>query len=108
MIQRRRGGTRMEVLMQTWVVEMVRRRSMRRLSAWLLTAATVLLLMLSQQRYVRNFVSGPYVLAAADLDAVTDVRNTPRVFVNIAGSRAIDTGLQQITIQKNHGVETSR
>src|SRR5262249_51139991 len=42
------------------------------------------------------------------LDAITDVSAAPRYFVHVAGSKAIDTGIQQITTRTSHGVETSR
>ena len=67
-----------------------------------------MLFALSQSRYIKNFVSGPFDFGQPELDAIGDVSTTPRYFVKVAGSKAIETGIQQITTRKRAGVETGR
>src|SRR5678815_5747923 len=94
--------------MDTWIVEMTRSRAQRRVIAWTLAAGAVVLLLLAQSRYIRNFFGGPYEMAEADLDGVGDLDAAPRVFVQVTGPQSIDTGVQQITVRKVNGVETGR
>jgi len=63
---------------------------------------------LSQSRYIKNFVSGPFDFGQPELDAIGDVSTTPRYFVKVTGPKAIETGIQQITTRKRAGVETGR
>jgi hypothetical protein len=94
--------------MNTWVVQMVKARYTRRVIAWAFALGCVVLLGVGQHRYTNNFLMGPFELGPPDLDLITDVSATPRYFVRVTGSKALDTGLQQITIHKRAGVETSR
>jgi hypothetical protein len=94
--------------MDTWILKMVRARCMRRVGAWAIVLAFVALLGLVQLRYIENFLTGPYVLGSAELDAIRDVSQASRYFVRVTGSKALDTGIQQITIRKRNGVETGR
>ena len=41
----------------------------------------------------------------AELDAVEDVTATPRYFVRVTASKALDTGIQQISKRKRAGAE---
>ena len=94
--------------METWIVKKIRAASLRRVVAWALAFAVFALFGLTQLRYARNFLSGPYEMKAADLDAIRDVSQAPRYFARVSGSKAIDTGVHQITVHKRNGVETSR
>lgn len=94
--------------MDTWIHAMVRSRCRRRLVAWTIALVGVALFASGERRYIRNFFMGPYELSAADLDAITDASDSPRYFVRVTGTKALDTGLQEITIRKRHGVETGR
>jgi len=94
--------------MDTWILGTVRARCVRRIAAWAVVLATVALVGLGQLRYIRNFLLGPYVLGAAELDAIGNVSEAPRYFVRVTGARARPTGLQQITVRRRGGVETSR
>ena len=80
----------------------------RRAVAWCVILAGAVLFGVAQSRYVSNFLKGPFELGAPELDAITDVSTTPRYFVSVTGSKAIDTGIQQVTTRKHAGVETSR
>ncbi len=94
--------------METWINRMVRTRSLRQVVAWAVVLVVFVLFALSQLRYIQNFLFGPYDLGAAELAAIGNVSETPRYFVRVTGSKAVDTGIQQITIHKRNGVETSR
>ncbi len=94
--------------MDTWVVQMVKARCIRRVAAWACVLGCVVLLGIAQHRYVSNFLMGPFELGPPDLDSIADVSAAPRYFARVTGSKALDTGIQQITVRKSGGVETSR
>jgi len=94
--------------MDTWVHQEVRAVCRRRVVAWCLILAGAVLFALAQSRYISNFVSGPFEVGQPELDAIADASTTPRYFVSVTGSKAIDTGIQQITTRKHAGVETGR
>ena len=94
--------------MDTWVHQQVRAVCRRRVVAWCLVLGCAVLFALSQSRYIKNFVSGPFDFGQPELDAMGDVSTTPRYFVKVTGSKAIETGIQQITTRKRAGVETGR
>src|SRR4051794_15636953 len=87
---------------------MIRLRSRRRLVAWGVALACGVAFVLSQRPYISNFINGPYPLGLGELTRIHDVDNAPRFFGRVTGSEALDTGLQEITVQKTSGVETSR
>lgn len=94
--------------MDTWIHGMVRARCRRRVVAWGLATGCLLLITFSQKRYISNFVMGPFELGPSELDSIRDVAQAPRYFARVTGSKAIETGIQQITIRKRGGVETGR
>jgi hypothetical protein len=91
-----------------WVLQQIRKAYLNRLIGWSVVLACLLLFILWQHRYIANFVQGPFTLGRAELDSITDVSATPRYFARVSGSKAIDTGIRQITVRKRHGVETGR
>src|SRR5438128_8374563 len=94
--------------MDTWVLQKVKARCIRRVVAWALALGCIVLFAIAQHRYISNFLMGPFDLAQADLDPISDISAAPRYFARVTGSKAIDTGIQQITVRKRGGVETSR
>jgi hypothetical protein len=94
--------------MDMWIARMVAQRSRRRALAWLGTFLLIVIGLIAQGRYFRNVFKGPFDTTAADLNAITDVDNAPNYYVHVQGSRAIDTGLQQVTVRKKYGRETGR
>ena len=94
--------------MDTWVHQMIRVRSRRRVAAWALVLGSAIMFGLTQYRYLSNFLMGPFVVAQTDLDSISDVSTADRYFVRVTGSKVVDTGIQQITTRKRAGVETSR
>src|SRR5215831_1088581 len=101
-------GSRYIWNMDTWVHQEVRAVSRRRVAAWGVILAGAMLFAVVQSRYISNFAKGPFELGRPELDAITDVSTTPRYSVSVTGSKAIDTGIQQISTRKHGGVETSR
>jgi hypothetical protein len=94
--------------MDTWILEMVRVRCKRRIAACAIILAAVALFGAYQQRYVRNFLLGPYDLGGAELDAIGEVTAAPEYFARVTGVKVIDTEIQEFTINERNGVETSR
>ena len=94
--------------MDNWIQQMVRAMCRRRVVAWSLLLGCAILFALGQQRYITNFLSGPYEFGQAELDMIGDVSSAPRYFVRVTGSKAIDTGIQQITTRTRHGSQTNR
>ncbi len=92
--------------MDTWVDQRIRVTYRLRTIAWGLIAVAAVVFAASQHRYISNFLNGPFDFAQADLDAIDDVAATPRYFVRVTGSRALDTGIQQISKRQRAGVET--
>ncbi|HEX7425414.1 MAG TPA: hypothetical protein VF311_16220 [Terriglobales bacterium] len=95
-------------MIDTWVVRMVRARCIRRVAAWVLALGSVVLFAMAQHRYITNFLSGPFDLGQAELDSVDDISVAQRYFARVTGSKAVDTGIQEITVHKRGEVETSR
>jgi hypothetical protein len=87
---------------------MVRTRCVRRVIAWAVAIGCVVLLAIAEQRYVTNFILGPFDLGPSDLESIGDISDAPRYFARVTGAKAIDTGIQHIKIHKRGGVETSR
>jgi hypothetical protein len=55
-------------------------------------------------RYIRNFIHGPYLLGTSELLAITDVSVTPRNFVRVEGFAIHESGLARITTRPNKDV----
>jgi hypothetical protein len=94
--------------MDTWILQMLRRKYRNQLIAWGLVTAVGVAIALANTRYIGNFVRGPFAMGASDLAQVSDASAAPHYFVAVAGSRAIDTGLQEVSVETENGVETSR
>ena len=94
--------------MESWIVQMVRTRCLRRVVAWGLALGCAVWFGFAQQRYIANFIMGPFGLGPAELESITSIDKAPQYFAKVTGSDALDTGIQQLTIHKNYGVETSR
>jgi uncharacterized protein DUF6709 len=94
--------------MDTWIHEMVRTVSRRRAAAWTLGLLALLLIPPSNQRYLGDFLHGPFPLGENELSAIGDLASAPHTFARIAADRVIDTGVRQYTTHTTGGVETSR
>ncbi|MFN2572588.1 MAG: DUF6709 family protein [Gemmatimonadales bacterium] len=94
--------------MENWIGKRIRIAARRRFGAWTVVLVIGLLAATSNQRYIANFLRGPYPLARADLDSISDVSLTPRYYARVAGEKVLDTGLRQYRVHTTGGVETSR
>ena len=94
--------------MESWITKRIRAIALRRVAVWTLVLIGGLLLATSDQRYLVNFLRGPYPMVQADLDSIADAELTPRYFARVKGERAIDTGIRQYTVHTQNGVETDR
>jgi hypothetical protein len=88
-----------------WIQRMCRRVCLHQLVPWALVAISGLVLIVANARYFINFIGGPFTVSPADLGSVPDPTQSLKYFVRVSGYRAIDTGLQVITIEKRGGVE---
>jgi len=59
-------------------------------------------------RYIGNFLRGRSNAGAADLAQIGDAATAPHYFVKVAGSKATDMGLQEVSVETENGVEKSR
>jgi hypothetical protein len=94
--------------MDTWILRTVRTTSRRRFIAWTVALAVVCGLVAANRRYVENFLGGPHDMGQADLDAIRDVSTAEKYYARVRGSEAIDTGIHQVTVRTQNGVETGR
>lgn len=94
--------------MDLWILRIIKSRSCRSLAALTILLVCVGLLLFWQKRYIENFISGPYSISLTELEQIRDVTETARCFVTVSGAKVIDTGMQEISIHKSAGVETSR
>ena len=92
--------------MDTWVHQQLRATYRRRVIAWCVVLGCAVLFALAQSRYITNFINGPFDVGQPELDSIGHVSTTPHYFVRVTGSRAIDTGIQQIKTRKRSGVES--
>ena len=94
--------------MDTWISRMRRRAYIRQLVAWAGVAVLGVVLVAANSRYVANFVQGPFVTAPADLARISNPSDAARYFVRLTGTRAIETGIREITVRRRNGREVGR
>jgi hypothetical protein len=59
-------------------------------------------------RYAANFVRRDQPTTAAQLGAITDASALRQYFVRVTGEKSAATGMREVEVHTNHGVETSR
>jgi hypothetical protein len=98
--------------MENWILRMARRPYIRILSAWGLASFGLVLFALSQQRYIHNFLKGPFEMSSTELASIgrarIDITKNSRYFARVVGTEAFDTGIEKISVEERNGVETSR
>lgn len=94
--------------MDSWILRMCRRACVRQLVAWAVVAVLGIVLVAANLRYFANFVAGPFVMGSSELARIVDPTQSPQYFARVSGTRAMDMGIQQITIRKRGGTEVSR
>jgi hypothetical protein len=83
--------------MDSWIAQMCRSRARRQTLGWVVVFLAGAALVLSNGRYVRNFVEGPFALQPTELAQVTDLETAPDYFVSVTGEKVIDTEIQEVT-----------
>ena len=94
--------------METWIHTMAARASRRRVVAWLVVLGAVAIGVSAERRYLTNCLKGPFDLRPDELAQIRELSEAPRYYVRVTGSKAVDTGIQQVTVRRRAGVETSR
>ncbi len=94
--------------MDTWILQMCRAKYRNQVIAWGLTAALGVAIAFLNTRYIANFLRGPFDVGAAELAQLGDVTTAPHYFVKVAGTKAMDTGLQEVSVETESGVEKGR
>src|SRR5579872_5071911 len=94
--------------MDTWILQMCRRSCSRQLVAWGVVFAGALVFGTLNTRYINNFLNGPFPVGEQELEHIADPGEAPQYFVRVVGTRALDTGIRQITTTERGGVEESR
>jgi hypothetical protein len=59
-------------------------------------------------RYIQNFLGGPFQMSEGDLLEVKDPETAPRYFVQVSGSKTVDTAIQEIETETRGGAEVSK
>lgn len=93
------------VAVDSWVARKVRATTVRLSVAWFLAVCAVLAALWSQRRYIVNYVGGPYVVGAEELDRISDVSLEPRYFVRVASTDVSDTGVIEVATRTYKKVE---
>jgi len=91
--------------MDSWIAQMCRSRARRQTLGWVVVFLAGAALVLSNGRYVRNFVEGPFALQPTELAQVTDLETAPDYFVSVTGEKVVDTEIQEVTTTTRNGVK---
>ena len=94
--------------MENYLVARIRAVSRRRLIAWASVLCVVALAAAANARYFRNVAHGPRQVAENELSRIADPEREPDYYVRVTGTRAVDTGMQHVTVSKQNGREVSR
>jgi len=94
--------------MNSWIVQMCETTARRQALVWFVMFLGGLVFVVSNLRYARNFIEGPFPLQTADLAEITDADTTPYYYASVASHKVIDTGIQEITTTTRNGVETGK
>ncbi len=91
-----------------WLFEQVRRTSRNRIIFAGLIAVAAIGLVGYNATYLRDAYSGPVVVEASTLAAAKSPQSLPRPWVHVKVENLKDTGIEEISVKKKHGVERSR
>jgi hypothetical protein len=92
----------------TWILQMIRRTAQRQIAVWVVVLAILVGVAMSNRTYIKGFFQGPRKLEAAQLDSLDDPDGTAAYYVTVTGTRAVETGVQEIEIRTTNGIETGR
>lgn len=84
--------------MQNWIWQEVTARSRWHVRFWGCILVALLGFVAFHHRYAGDLLFGPHTQTASDLAAIQDITAAPHTFVTVAGSRLIDTEVDEITV----------
>jgi hypothetical protein len=91
-----------------WIEKQVRKTGLKRV-IWALVVGFILFVVVSSQmRYLTCFFKGPQAITKEQLDQVRNPEDLQRYWVTLTTEGMIDGQFQEITVTKNHGIETGR
>ena len=91
-----------------WIESKVRSASISRMFLAAAVIVVVIITLAANARYFSNFFKGPYAIAPAEMAAASGAEDLKRYWVNLKADELFDSGYQEITVRKKHGVERSR
>lgn len=91
-----------------WIEHQVHEVSLKRMLAAAVVLGAVIIALLLQARYFTNYFKGTYAINPAELAAAKDAGTLDRYWVTLNADKIHDTGFEEITVRKKHGVERSR
>lgn len=91
-----------------WIERKARESSLKRMLAMAAVVVAIIVLIMMQMRYLTNYFKGAYAIKPVELGAVTDVEKLERYWVTLDADVIHETGFEEITVRKKHGVERSR
>lgn len=94
--------------MDSWLLRVAHQVALRRLLAWGLVTALGVVFCAYNLRYIENFLGGPYPMQGSALLGIKNADTTPKYYLRVTGTRTVDTGVQEISIEKENGAEVSR
>ena len=94
--------------MDNWITQKLRGTCIRRLIGWAVPVALMIWIAAGNSDYVRGFVRGPRVVTASALASIRDPDGSATYYVRATGTRSINTGFQEISVETENGTETSR
>ena len=83
--------------MQDWIWQEIKARSRRNALFWGCVLGAMLGVVAFHHRYASDLLLGPCTQTASNLAAIQDIATAPHTFVTVAGSRLIDTGINEVT-----------
>ncbi len=92
--------------MSNWILQAARRQSGKQLALALVVLAIVVMLLLSNKDYIREYFRGPHTITANDL--LNPSSSKTQGWVTLKADKIHPTGIQEITVRKKRGVERGR
>jgi hypothetical protein len=91
--------------MSNWILQAARRQSGKQLALALIVLAIVVMMMLVNMDYIREYFRGPHTITANDLSPTS---SKTQGWLTLKADKIHPTGIQEITVRKKRGVERGR
>ena len=92
-----------------WIEEQIKKVSMRRFLAAIAVLVIIIAALIANARYINIFFKAPKIInITTQLIATGSPENFSNAWVSLQADKINATGLQQITVRKKRGVESSR